>query len=66
MERPLSVSASDTGIVKLERDVVTPKKSKLFKNFAYDFFFNRKYKSDHLYHKKNSSLQHTVNYKKRL
>ena len=38
MERPLSVSASNTGIVKLERDVVTLKKSKLFKNFAYDFF----------------------------
>ena len=65
MEGPLSVSTSDTGMVKLERDVVTPKKSKLFKHFAYHFF-NRKYKSDHLYHKKNSSLQHTINYKKRL
>ena len=43
MEGPLSVSTSDTGMVKLERDVVTPKKSKLFKHFAYHFF-NRKYK----------------------
>ena len=38
MERPLSVTASDIGMVKLERDVGTPKKGKLFKHFVYDFF----------------------------
>ena len=65
MDRPLSVSISDIGMVKLERDVGTPKKGKLFKHFVCDFF-NRKCNSDHLYHKKNSSLQHRINYKKRL
>ena len=38
MERPLSVTTSDIVMVKLERDVGTPKKGKLFKHFVYDFF----------------------------
>ena len=38
MERPLSVSASDTGIVKLERDVVTPKKANYLKILLMIFF----------------------------